>query len=63
MTNGSVIYSQIASDNMTTRILLNDLRKNIKKVKSVSTIYQKINSEIRHKITIVIEEETHYEDV
>jgi len=44
-------------------ITLQELKNNIENIKSISTIYQKINTEYRHKITIIVSEEKHYEDV
>jgi hypothetical protein len=44
-------------------IVINELKKNIDKIESVSSIYQKIDNEYRYRIDIFITKEEHYEDV
>jgi phenylpyruvate tautomerase PptA (4-oxalocrotonate tautomerase family) len=49
--------------NLGKKVLIKDITDNIEKVKSVSSIYQKIYNETRYKIVVIVIEENHYEDI
>jgi len=44
-------------------VLLDILRDKVDKIESISTIYQKIDTQYRYKIDIIISKEEHYEDI
>ena len=43
--------------------LLDILRDKVENIQSISTIYQKIDTQYRYKIDIIISKEEHYEDI
>jgi hypothetical protein len=45
------------------KVIINTLKHDIEDIKSISTIYQKIDNNKRYKITIIISEEPDYTDV
>ena len=49
--------------NLGKKVFIKDINDNIENVKSVSSIYQKINNETRYKIVVIVIEENHYEDI
>jgi hypothetical protein len=60
MENENVI-SQTAGS-LGKKIFIQELKNNIDNIESVSTVYQKIDTETRYKITIIISKECHYDD-
>ena len=49
--------------NLGKKIMLNILNNESENIKSISSVYHKINTEMRFKITVIVSEEPHYEDV
>jgi hypothetical protein len=49
--------------NILTKLKIDSLRYKTDKIKSINSIFHKINTEKRYEIVVIVIEEEHYEDV